>query len=82
MARRSHPYDAAADRELARWPGVVVLDRATMPSGHRRLVLEYRGKRRFVVYPGSPSDSRTGAKNHVQDIRRVLRQIEEGTTNG
>ena len=77
MSRRTHPYDEAADRELARWPGVVVVDRATMPSGHRRLVLEYRGKRRFVVYPGSPSDQRA-VHRHLQDIRRVLRQIDEG----
>lgn len=77
MSKRKHPYDEAADRELARWPGVVVIDRATMPSGHRRLVLEYRGKRRFVVYPGTPRDNKRGPRNHVQDIRRVLRQIEE-----
>ena len=77
MPRRSHPYDGPADRELAKWPGAVVLDRATMPSGHRRLVLEYRGRRRFIVYPGSPSDQR-GAHRHLQDIRRVLRQIDEG----
>lgn len=72
MSRR-HPYD----RELAKWPGVVVVDRAIMPSGHRRLVLEYRGKRRFVVHPGTPRDGKRGARNHVQDIRRVLRAIDE-----
>lgn len=79
MSRR-HPYDAAADRELAKWPGAVVLDRAVMPSGHRRLVIEYRGKRRFVVHPASPSDAKRGVRNHVQDIRRVLRAIDEGNT--
>lgn len=75
---RRHPYDEHADRELARWPGVVIVDRATMPSGHRRLVLEYKGKRRFIVYPGTPRDSKHGPRNHVQDIRRVLRAIDEG----
>lgn len=73
---RRHPYDEHADRKLAKWPGVVVLDRATMPSGHRRLVLEYRGQRRFIVYPGTPRDNKHGPRNHVQDIRRVLRALE------
>jgi hypothetical protein len=77
MPRRTHPYDDAADRELAKWPGVVVLARVVVSSGHRHLILEYKGQRRFVVHPASPSDSRTGARNHVQDIRRVLRQIDE-----
>ncbi len=58
---------------------MVIVDRATMPSGHRRLVLAYRGQRRFIVYPGTPRDSKHGPKNHVQDIRRVLRATDEGT---
>lgn len=73
---KRHPYEEAADRELAKW-GAQVVDRIKATSGHRRLVLEYRGVQRFVAYPGTPRDCKCGPRNHVQDIRRVLRGIDE-----
>lgn len=72
---RRHPYELPADREIASWPGVAVLARAVMPSGHRRLIVEFRGRRRFIAYPGTPTGNPRAIKNHIQDIRRVLREL-------
>ena len=73
MARR-HPYDDAADSELAHWPGVRW---QRLAQGRKALVLAvtYAGATRKVTYPITPSDSRTGALNHVQDLRRTLRAL-------
>jgi len=73
VARR-HPYDAAADGELAHWPGVTW---ERPPPGRKTLALAitYAGATRRVHYPITPSDSGKGALNHVQDVRRTLRDM-------
>lgn len=68
-----HPYDEAADRELARFPAVRVVARERRGK-HRALVLEHAGTQRCVFYPGSPSDH-LGPRKHCKDIRRVLREL-------
>lgn len=65
-----HPYEAAQDRELARWHGVI--GTREMGSKHFRLVLNFDGASLFVTYPTSPSDNARGALNHVSDIRATL----------
>jgi hypothetical protein len=73
MGRR-HPYDEAADAELAHWSGVT-WERLAQGRKALSLVVSYRGVTRKVHYPITPSDSRTGALNHVQDLRRTLRDM-------
>ena len=70
---RRHPYDDLADRELSAWPGV---QWERDESGkHLALRLTYAGESRKVHYPFTPSDKWRGPLNHVQDIRRVLREL-------
>lgn len=66
----AHPFEAAQEAELSRWPGVswVREDR----SKHRALVLSFADRSRFVTYPTSPSDAYRGPLNHVRDIRHTL----------
>lgn len=76
MARKSHPYDEAADREIANFPGARVVSRET-GTKQRRLVLEYRGQQRTVFYPKTPSDHR-GPMRHACDVRKILRNMGGG----
>lgn len=64
---KRHPYEAAADRELAKFPAV--------------RVVEHGGQRRSIFYPCTPSDCR-GIRRHLQDIRRVLREMGVASTGG
>jgi hypothetical protein len=73
MGRR-HPYEIAADAELAQWPGVA-WQRLAQGRKSMAAVVTYMGKARKVHYPITPSDSSTGPLNHVQDLRRTLRDI-------
>lgn len=70
---RRHPYETAADRELERFPAVRVVGREQRRK-IRVLTLEYDGSSRSVFYPCTPSDKK-GPRNHVQDIRRALREM-------
>ena len=70
---KSHSYDSAAARELAKYPGVRVVGRDRRGKS-LALILEFNGARRSVFYPCTPGD-KCGARNHVRDIRRVLRQL-------
>lgn len=60
----------AIEAELAQWPGVQV------HYGHRAKHLQatfaFEGRTRFIVFPGSGSDSQRGALNTVRDMRREL----------
>lgn len=68
-----HPYDSAQDRELARWPGVTWS--REIAGKHLKLVVEFEGQSRFIVFPTSPSDSTRGPLNHVQNIRQTLKEM-------
>jgi hypothetical protein len=46
--------------------------RMEMGGKHARVVFEWRGREQFYVLPGTPSDSRRGAKNSISDIRHML----------
>ena len=66
-------YFAAAEREVAQWPGVRL--RFENTSKHRKAVVSFAGAERFVVFPMSPSDSRRGVANFLSDLRGELRTI-------
>lgn len=71
---RRHPYDDAADREVARFPGACVVERD--PTGRkRRLVVEFEGKKRCVFYPHTPGDKARGPARHACDVRRVRQEL-------
>lgn len=44
------------------------------PGNHHRMTLHYRGRSRFVIIPGSPSDRRN-FQNTLRDARRELRNL-------
>jgi hypothetical protein len=71
---RRHPYDELVARELADWPGV---RHEHLPHGakSRRLLVTYNGASRKIYSPLTPSDRAHGALNHLNDIRRVLREL-------
>lgn len=71
---KKHPYDEAADREIAKHNGVRVVERYRTGGNKMCVVLEYRGKQSKVFYPATPSDKFRGPKRHANDIRRVLRE--------
>ena len=73
MPRRRHPYDELADRELSAWPGVQ-WERGE-GGKHLALRLTYAGESRKVHYPLTPSDKGRGPLNHINDIRRILREL-------
>lgn len=69
MNKHQREYEQAADAEIARWPGVIIMGREI--AKHAVLILGFEDKTRKVFYPASPSDAK-GSRNHAQDIRRVL----------
>ena len=71
---KDNEYVAAGIAEVGSWPGVRIVERIR-GTKQNRVVLGFEGRTRYVVYPHSPSDRRTGARNHVQDIRRVCREL-------
>lgn len=71
---RRHPYDEAADREVARFPGARVVER-DLTGRKRRLVVEFGGARRCVFYPHTPGDRFRGPARHACDVRRVLQEV-------
>lgn len=73
MSRR-HPYEHAAQRELAAWPDVQA-EWLPARGKHPALRLTYAGASRRVVYPGTPGETFRGLLNHVHDVRRALRDL-------
>ena len=71
--KRTHPYDAVADAEIAKHPTAQIVRRETNGQGCV-LWLRVGDATRPVFYPKTPSD-RKGPLNHVRDIRRVLRAL-------
>lgn len=66
-------YEAEIEKEVSRWPDAAVAFQNG--SKHRRAVLTYAGKSRFVVYPSTSGDTIRGAKNCLNDVRRELASL-------
>lgn len=49
-----------------------IAGRVERSGRHLRLVWIERGRERFYVFPGSPSDSMRGLRNALADLRRML----------
>ena len=64
-----HDYHHFQDAELAKWPGVTF--RREHKRKHYALVLTFKGRERFVVYPTSPGD-RKGHLAHITCVRAEL----------
>lgn len=71
-ALRPTDHDIAADAELRLWPGVTY--RREHIAKHRRLVLYFGDRSRFVTYP-TTSVNFFGPTRHVADIKRVLAEM-------
>lgn len=72
--RRNSDWITKVDAELANWPGVSHF-RKLGGSRHSRLYLTYGERSRFVVFPSSPCKSPSAILNHIQDVRRTLREL-------
>lgn len=73
MTKHRDAYTQAAERELEHWPSVEF--RFEQASKHRRIVLEFAGKERFVMFPSTPSDNVRGHLNHIAGLRVELRAL-------
>lgn len=41
-------------------------------GAHPKIIFTHKGRSRFYVFPGSPSDGSRGLKNAVSDLRRMV----------
>ena len=73
MSKHRDAFTQAAEREIEHWPGVEF--RFERASKHRRIVLEFAGKERFVMFPSTPSDNARGHLNHIAGLRVELRAL-------
>lgn len=73
MTKLHDAYTQAAEREIEHWPGATL--RFEKSSKHRRAVVAFGGRERFIVFPTSPSDSSRGHLNFLTDFRVELRAI-------
>ena len=62
------------ERELAKWPSVKYEVVKEGRSRHPKIVLDYDGCRRFVVFSSTYVGHRA-LKNNVSNLRRVLRDM-------
>ena len=69
----SREYEKVMTQETAKYPGLSVSFEHR--GKHKAAVFAIEDKTRRVFYPASPSDSRTGTLNKLQDVRRVLREM-------
>lgn len=67
---RTDEYERLSNLELSRHPHVKY-ERMKGPK-HNVLVLHAKGQSRKVFYPATPGCG-NGPRNHVQDVRRMLR---------
>ena len=67
-------YDAAAQDEVARWPGAQIVEIVTGRK-HRKTVIGFGGNTPFVVSPATSRDTKRGPMRHCNDIRKVLREL-------
>lgn len=72
MNRRDE-YKLAATREVERWPDATL--RFEEGAKHQRAIFSFRGRERFVVFASSPSDSRRGVDEFLQNVRAELRTL-------
>lgn len=68
-------YLEAAEAEIAHWPGVAFRHEHPRGKGHPRIVVAFGSRERFVTFPGTPSDSLRGVRNHIADLRKALREM-------
>lgn len=73
MTKRRDAYTQAAECELEHWTGVDC--RFDVTGKHRRALLSFNGRERFVVFPSSPSDNARGPLNFLTDLRVELRAL-------
>jgi hypothetical protein len=78
--KRSSDWIVKVDRELEKWSGVEAY-REFPGNKHNRLIITYGDQSRFVIYPSSPGKCRKAILNHLQDVRRVLRELGAQRTN-
>lgn len=62
--------------EVARWEGVEIVD-VIATSRHKKTILRYGTKTRFVISASTRSDNARGSQRHKQEIRRACRQLVE-----
>ena len=73
MSKHRDAFTQSAEREIEHWPGVEF--RFERASKHRRIVLSFNGKERFVMFPSTPSDNARGHLNHIAGLRVELRAL-------
>lgn len=74
MKSKMADYDAAAEEEIARWPGAAIVETITGRK-HRKTFISFNGNTRFVVSPATTGDGKRGPMRHCNDIRKVLREL-------
>lgn len=73
MTKLHDAYTQAAEREIEHWPGATL--RFEKSSKHRRAIVAFEDRERFIVFPTSPSDSSRGHLNFLTDFRVELRAL-------
>ena len=73
MTKLHDAYTQAAEREIEHWPGAEL--RFEKSSKHRRAIVTFKDRERFIVFPTSPSDGARGHLNFLTDLRVELRAL-------
>lgn len=73
MTKLHDAYTQAAEREIEHWPGAEL--RFEKSSKHRRAIVTFKDRERFIVFPTSPSDGARGHLNFLTDFRVELRAL-------
>ncbi len=62
------------DKEISNWPGVTYSINITK-GNHNKITFSYGSKTRFVICPKSPSDSKRGTKNIINQVKTTLKEL-------
>ena len=73
MTKHRDAFTLATERELEHWPEVH--HRFEFSKKHRRVVISWNGRERFVIFPTSASDNIRGPLSHVTNLRVELRAL-------
>lgn len=73
MTKHRDAFTHATERELDHWPEVH--HRFEFSKKHRRVVISFNGRERFVIFPTSTSDAVRGPLGHVTNLRVELRAL-------
>lgn len=73
MTKHRDAFTHATERELEHWPGVH--HRFEFSKKHRRVVISWNGRERFVIFPTSASDNIRGPLGHVTNLKVELRAL-------